>query len=287
MADVFRQEKSPYLRAPLIGISTSELRSPSRVDQTAEADPPRTELALGLSYPKAVERAGGIPLVVPPRLEAIEDLISRIDGLLLPGGPDLHPSAYGEEPSPALGPTDEALDDFELALCACADELGLPILAICRGQQLVNVLRGGTLVQDLKAGTIAHRQSEAGDLATHSVSLEPGTALARAFGLQELNVNSFHHQAIERLGRGLRPIAWAGDGLIEAVEATDRPFLLGVQWHAESLACEPDHGPLFRAFVEACRWGAAARRQAAEGQLAERPAIISASGRRRRGELPI
>ncbi len=256
-------DKSQFRRAPLIGISTSELRSPGHIDPTAEADPPRTELALGLSYPKAIERAGGIPLVVPPRLGAIEDLLSRVDGLLLSGGPDLHPSAYDEEPAPGLGPTDRALDEFELRLGACADELGVPILAICRGQQLVNVLRGGTLVQDLPAGTVAHRQSEPGEVATHSVSLEPGTPLARAFGQDGLNVNSFHHQAIERLGRALRPIAWATDGLIEAVEATDRPFLIGVQWHAESLVCEPDHGPLFRAFIDACGGQETARRHAA------------------------
>jgi putative glutamine amidotransferase len=250
--------------APLIGISTSELRSPDQVDGAREADPPRSELALGLSYPKAVERAGGIPLVVPPGMSAIDALIPRLDGLLLPGGPDLHPAAYGEEPSPALGPTDEALDVFELALGARADELGLPILAVCRGQQLVNVIRGGTLVQDLPAdGAVHHRQREPGYVATHTVSIESDTRLARALGPGELSVNSFHHQGVNRLGRSLRPIGWAPDGLVEAVEATDRPFLLGVQWHAESLASDPDHGPLFRAFVDACATHAATRREAA------------------------
>ena len=239
-------------RAPLIGVSTSELRAPGQVHGAAEADPPRRELALGLSYPQAVERAGGLPLVVPPGLAGIEALLMRLDGLLLPGGPDLHPSAYGEQPDSALGPTDRALDEFELKLAAGADELQLPILALCRGGQLLNVIRGGSLIQDVRHDGVQHRQSASGEQATHSVSIESGTLLAGVLGAGEHNVNSFHHQAIDRLGRSLRVSALAPDGLIEAIEATDRPFALGVQWHAEALAGDPDHGALFRAFVAAC-----------------------------------
>jgi putative glutamine amidotransferase len=259
-----RDGRSATAGAPLIGISTSELRVPAQVKSAAEADPPRHELALGLTYPEAVERAGGLPVIIPPWVAGIDALLGRLDGLLLSGGPDLHPSAYGQEPDPSLGPTERKLDEFELELTRRADELQLPILGLCRGQQVLNVVRGGSLIQDLPTSDrVRHRQDAPGASATHLVTIEAGSRLAAIFGAGEHAVNSFHHQAVDELGRGLRATAHSSDGVIEAIEAVDRAFVLGVQWHAESLASEPDQGDLFRCFVEACLSGAPARPVAA------------------------
>jgi putative glutamine amidotransferase len=255
------------MAAPLIGISTSELRTPPHVEPLAESDPARRELALGLDYPRAVDAAGGIPVVVPPMAASdLEGLLDRVDGLLLSGGPDLHPSYYGAEAHAFLGPTEPPLDQFELDLVRRADARGLPILAICRGLQALNVARGGTLYQHVPediGGELQHRQVEPGRVATHPVRIEPDSRLAAALGESEADVNSFHHQAAHTLGRDLRAVAWAPDGVIEAVEATDRPFVVAVQWHAESLTAREDHRRLFERFVQAAAAPAQARRQAA------------------------
>ncbi|HEY8583109.1 MAG TPA: gamma-glutamyl-gamma-aminobutyrate hydrolase family protein [Capillimicrobium sp.] len=240
---------------PLVGISTSELRTPPHVDPKPEADPIRRELALGLGYPKAIDAAGAVPLVIPPMAVGdLDTLLDRIDGLLLSGGPDLHPSFYGAEPDPQLGPTERELDAFELELVRRADARGKPILAICRGLQVLNVARGGTLVQhlpDVVGEAIDHRQTDPGDEPTHSVRVAPSSQLAHLLGARDTEVNSFHHQAVQQLGRGLRAVAWSPDGVIEGVEATDRPFAVAVQWHGESLQDRDDHRRLFRAFVAA------------------------------------
>jgi putative glutamine amidotransferase len=253
--------------APLIGISTSELRTPPHVEPLAESDPARRELALGLDYPRAIDAAGGIPVVVPPMAASdFPGLLDRIDGLLLSGGPDLHPSYYGAEPHAFLGPTEPPLDDFELRLLRMADERHLPILAICRGLQALNVSRGGTLFQHLPedvGGEIQHRQRQPGRVATHAVRIEPGSLLAQTLGETDTGVNSFHHQAARDLGSGLRPVAWAPDGVVEGLEATDREFVLAVQWHAESLTAREDHQCLFGRFVEAADAPAQRRRSAA------------------------
>lgn len=253
--------------APLIGISTSELRTPPHVDPLAESEPPRRELALGLDYPRAVDVAGGIPVVVPPMAASdLDGLLDRVDGLLLSGGPDLHPSYYGAAPHDCLGPTEPPLDEFELNLLRAADERRLPILAICRGLQALNVCRGGTLWQHVPediGGDIQHRQAEPGRLATHPVRIEPVSRLAKALEQTQMDVNSFHHQAARELGHRLRAVAWAPDGVIEGLEATDRDFVLGVQWHAESLTAREDHRRLFVRFVEAAGAPASARRSAA------------------------
>jgi putative glutamine amidotransferase len=241
--------------APLIGISTSELRTPPHVEPLAESDPARRELALGLDYPRAVDAAGAIPVVVPPMAASdLEGLVARLDGLLLSGGPDLHPSYYGAEPHDFLGPTEPPLDEFELGLLRMADERELPILAICRGLQALNVSRGGTLWQHLPedvGGEIQHRQRPPGRVATHPVRIHPGSLLARTLGETETTVNSFHHQAVRELGHDLRAVAWAPDGVVEGLEATDREFALAVQWHAESLTARKDHRRLFARFVDA------------------------------------
>jgi putative glutamine amidotransferase len=234
---------------PLIGVTTSEVRRAAAVHPTPRGEPPRREMALGMTYLRAIEEAGGLPVVLPPlSLVAVRPLIGHLHGLCLSGGPDLDPAAYDAEPHPELGPTEPELDRFELAAAGRADAAGLPILAICRGLQALNVARGGTLHQHVPD----HRQEVAGEETTHSVRIAPGSRLARVTGAEELEVNSFHHQAVDRLGRGLRVVAWAPDGTVEALEAPRRAApLLAVQWHAESLVARPEHAALFADLVDA------------------------------------
>ena len=242
---------------PLIGVTTSEVRFAEQVEPTPQGEPPRREMALGLTYVRAIEAAGGLPVVLPPLShEAICPLLAKLSGLCLSGGPDLDPETYDERPHAQLGPVEPDLDRFELAVARQADSTGLPILAICRGAQALNVARGGTLLQhlpeDAPDGEIDHRQSIPGDQIQHTVRVQPGSRLAQVTGAEELAVNSFHHQAAAKLGRGLRAVAWAPDGVIEAMEAPRRQsLLLAVQWHAEGLVDRPEHAALFGALVDA------------------------------------
>jgi putative glutamine amidotransferase len=244
---------------PLIGVTTSEVRPAERVTPLPEGEPLGKEMALGITYLKAIEAAGGLPLVMPPLAEeAIEPLLDRLDGICLSGGPDLDPSLYEAEPHPELGPIEPDLDRFELAIAARADAREMPILAICHGTQALNVVRGGALHQHLPdlSTEFAHRQTNPSTEASHPVVVDPDSQLWEAFGGGEIevtDVNSFHHQAIDRLGHGLRVSARAPDGTIEAIEDPDRRFLIGVQWHAETLVHRTAEAELFRRFVEACR----------------------------------
>jgi putative glutamine amidotransferase len=243
---------------PLIGVTTSEVRVAEKVDQTPEGEPPHREMALGLRYAGAIEAAGGLPVVLPPlSLAAVEPLLDRLSGLCLSGGPDLDPTAYSERRHPRLGPTEPQLDRFELGLARAADAREIPLLAICRGVQALNVVRGGTLHQHLPddgpGGTLEHRQQAPSEQPTHTVKVHPASRLARLVGRGHLEVNSFHHQAASRLGRGLTAVAWAPDGVIEGIEDARRDFTIGVQWHAECMADRSEHAGLFRGLVEAAR----------------------------------
>jgi len=243
-------------------VTTSEVRRAETVQQIPQGEEPaRFEMALGLTYMRGVEAAGGLPVAMPPLdEEAIEALLDRVDGICLSGGPDLDPKSYGAGRHPELGPTEPALDRFELAVARAADARGMPILAICRGAQALNVARGGTLHQHLPdfSTQIAHRQRIPADEPSHAIAIEAGSALLTALGVdgdgnaEELDVNSFHHQAIDRLGEGLIVVARAPDGTVEAVEDPAREFLIGVQWHAETLIHRPYEAALFRSFVDAC-----------------------------------
>ena len=248
---------------PLIAVTTSEMRWQRSDRLTPHGEPPQEEMALGLRYLQALERAGGIPVVVPPlAFDAIEPLVAGVAGVCLSGGPDLDPAAYGERRHELTGPSWDALDRCELALARIADERGLPILAICRGLQVLNVARGGTLHQHLPAvigDRIEHRQTEPGTRLTHWVSLADSGHVPSILGARRRMVNSFHHQAVAGLGERLTATAWASDGTVEAIEATDRDFVVGVQWHAECLVARAEQAALFRAFVEAARVSAGAR----------------------------
>lgn len=223
-------------------------------------------LMLPRAYVRATMEAGGAPLLLPP-LEAdlAERLLSRCDGLLLPGGGDIDPALWGEQPHPWTTDIYRERDELEMGLVRLALEWDMPLLAICRGQQVLNVARGGTLFQDLPsqvAGALRHRQEGPRWQGTHAVRIEPDSTAARTLGATEVQVNSFHHQAVREVPAGLVVSGRAGDGVIECIEAPGQRFVLGVQWHPE---CMIDHDPaarrLFSALAAAAaEYGAAPRR---------------------------
>jgi putative glutamine amidotransferase len=233
--------------APLIGVTTSEVRRGDLATLRRHGEPPQHEMALGLTYMRAIELAGGVPVVLPPLQDGLPTLLERLDGVCLSGGPDLDPVAYGARAHELLGPTEPALDRFELNLARAADAAGMPLLGICRGLQALNVARGGTLHQHVDG----HRQTELATQPVHAVRIAPRSRVARVLKSRATQVNSFHHQAIDGLGVGLVATAWAPDGTIEAIEDRRHPFLLAVQWHAETLIDAPPQLALFRALVEA------------------------------------
>jgi len=215
-------------------------------------DDGRERVVLNSAYVAALARAGLVAVIVPPILDPSRapDVLDHVRGLVLTGGDDVDPARYRAAPHPKLGVTDAARDAVELALIARAREQGLPILAICRGIQILNVALGGTLYQDLPSEHPSPVQ-HAGPAARHALRVEPGSLVARVVGAASTSVNSRHHQAIRDLAPGLRATAWAGDDLIEAVEPTNgvRPWTLAVQWHPED---DVEVG-LFARFAEAVR----------------------------------
>lgn len=189
-------------------------------------------------YLRSVETAGGLPLVLAPGRPAdAPELLGRLDGLVLTGGSDVDPALYGEERHPKIGQVIRERDDFELALAREALERDLPLLAICRGHQVLNVATGGTLIQDIPfqiSRAVDHDPERERWETAHEVSLLPGTRLRALIGRDRVAVNSFHHQAVKDLGRSLRVSARSlTDGVVEGIEAPDRRFALGVQWHPE------------------------------------------------------
>lgn len=238
---------------PLIGVSTSEVRRRDEHRTVPQGEPPRSELALGERYLEAVRMGGGIPVILAPvRTSAVDTLLDRLDALCLSGGPDLHPHHYGAPEHPELGPTEPELDQFELALARRAIARGLPVLAICRGLQVMNVARGGTLQQHLPdlGQDVLHRQSLT-EGTSHPIELLADSRLAKLIGSTRFDVNSYHHQAIDQLGDGLRVVGHAPDGVPEAIEGMTNGFVFGVQWHAEALAERPDQLALFEGLVRA------------------------------------
>lgn len=234
-------------------------------------EPAMPEMTLGLSYARAIQRAGGLPVVIPPvPVEAMSALLERVDGILLSGGPDIHPGAYGEEPHPELGPTWRELDIAELAIAGDAVAGDVPLLGVSRGAQALNIARGGTLFQHLpeQFGRGPHHMSQhAGSASVHEVRVEAASRLCEAMGgVEELAVNSYHHQSASGLGRGVRAVAWAPDAVVEAIEVPDASFAIGVQWHAESMLDQPSQLRLFGALVRAAseRAAGAGRRSIAE-----------------------
>ncbi|QSX08005.1 gamma-glutamyl-gamma-aminobutyrate hydrolase family protein [Alkalibacter rhizosphaerae] len=206
------------------------------------------------TYTTKIGQAGGIPFLLPARpmnKEDITPILSRLDGLLLTGGVDIHPKLYGEEPKRNLNYVDVVRDEFEAALLERALELDMPVFGICRGMQLLNVVMGGTLYQHLDEEVEEHIQhmQKAGDgSGIHSVYVQDESFLNNIYG-EKAFVNSFHHQAIKDLADDLEPIAWSKDRLIEGVYHTKRRHVFGVQWHPEILQDEESQ-KLFRYFIE-------------------------------------
>jgi putative glutamine amidotransferase len=228
---------------PRIGITTSPSLHEGRFSE-----------ALDRAYVTAVLRAGALPLVLPvldPSKAAT--VAACLDGLVLSGGGDIDPALYGGDPVPELRGVNSRRDAYEMALVRQALDLGLPVLGTCRGCQLLNVAMGGTLVPDLHDTDGRHCARDRWGETVHTVSVLKGSTLHGVLGCEVVGVNSLHHQAVARVGTGLCAVAWADDGVTEAVEASDGSPVLGVQWHPELLLTPPGNAPLFGWLVAEAR----------------------------------
>ncbi|HEY0716125.1 MAG TPA: gamma-glutamyl-gamma-aminobutyrate hydrolase family protein [Streptosporangiaceae bacterium] len=226
---------------PLIGI-TGQLEAAHWGDWVREA------VLSPLTYTRAVERAGGTPVILPPvPAESVARLAEGLDGLVLTGGADVNPALYQDEPHEQADIPDRRRDRFELALVRAAIDADLPVLAIGRGLHILNVARGGALIQYLPE-TVGHHGHAAGKakMTPHDVSLNPGSVLGKLLG-ERARVMALHHQAVKQAGSGLVCVAWADDQVIEAVELEGHRFAIGVQWHPE----EDDDLRIFQALVAA------------------------------------
>lgn len=223
-------------------------------------------LYLNRDYLDALQCLNAVPVILPmeTRPEALAKLLQTVDGLLLSGGEDVSPSRYQEERLPCCGRNDAERDETETAACRMALQMDMPVLAICRGIQVLNVTLGGTLYQDVElqyGNTLKHPVYDRPRDQVHGVSVIPGTRLHQIVGLESIRVNSRHHQAVKEPGKGLIITARATDGLIEGVEMPEKRFVVGVQWHPESLrSYVPEAHALFAAFVQAGREYAAGKR---------------------------
>ena len=247
------------MTAPLVAIPTYHL-GPGRVGNWQGA------YALPEPYVAAMDAAGARVVLLPPSQPgAAGELLERFDGLLLAGGGDIEPARYGAGDHPAQYGTDPARDELELELARAAVRLGTPTLGICRGVQLLNVAFGGTLVQHLPDGNGLLEHRNEAKQAMHDVEVTAGSRLAAALGQGTARCLSHHHQGLDRLGDGFRPVARASDGLLEGIER-DQGWTVGVLWHPESTAAaDPVQHRLLRSFVEAAsRRGQAFWRQRAE-----------------------
>jgi putative glutamine amidotransferase len=220
---------------------------------------------LGRDYSEAVEAAGGVPVhlsLIPDR-EYIEAVVAGLDGVLLPGSDtDVDPLHYGEEPHPKLGKVIPDKDTTDRLTLEAAEDRGIPIFAICYGMQALNVARGGTLIQDIDSqveGGLKHEQGKPLARSSHAIRVEKESILGSLNVLSRngdsIRVNSHHHQAVDKLGRDLKAVAWAKDGIVECIQdPRENKFILGVQWHPElSWRTDDLSREIFDAFIESCR----------------------------------
>ena len=216
---------------------------------------------LGRDYSEGVEALGGIPLMINliPNAEYIAEVVSDLDGILLPGSnSDTDPAYYGEDPHPKLGRVVPEKDETDRLVLAEAEKRDLPVFGICFGMQALNVYRGGSLIQDIESqvkSPLKHDQEKPLARNSHELKIEKGSRLAAfAKGIEKVSVNSHHHQAVKKVGENLRATAWTNDGVIECIEDTRKgKFVVGVQWHPE-LSWKTDRlsGKLFEEFLAAC-----------------------------------
>lgn len=242
------------MRRPRIGLTTGI--------EEAEWGPWRaTAAVLGLVYVRAVEVAGGRAFLLPPADDSVEETLDVLDGLVVTGGGDLHPSVYGADSHPETSPAGLERDRSELALLQGALARDMPVLAVCRGSQVLNVARGGDLVQHVPdvVGDGGRHKEAPGLFAEHDVRLHVESRLGSLLGGGTTSVKSHHHQGFGRLGSGLREVAWAEDGVVEAIEDPGARFALGVLWH-------PEEGEDMRLFHELVQQAAAYARERAESK---------------------
>jgi len=218
---------------------------------------PTDRFYLSRFYSEAIEAAGGAPVHISliPNADYIDSVVERLDGILLPGSDsDVDPLRYGQQPHQGLGSVHPIKDETDLLTIAAAERLGIPLLAICFGMQVLNVSRGGTLIQDIGSQVskaIKHEQGVPRDRASHTVKLESASRLGKLSTTNDLMVNSHHHQAVDSIGENLVPTAWSADGLVEALEdPRDDRFVVAVQWHPElGWKEDPFSERLFKSFV--------------------------------------
>ncbi|KAA0966932.1 gamma-glutamyl-gamma-aminobutyrate hydrolase family protein [Sporosarcina sp. ANT_H38] len=211
------------------------------------------------TYVQAVIRAGGLPMIVPVGVEEdVAQLVAMLDGILLSGGSDINPMLFNEEPHAHLGEVSPSRDSIELELTRRMLETGKPILGICRGLQVLNVAVGGTVYQDLHKQNdgpiLQHMQKAPNTHLSHYVQVEKGSLLESIAGSERIQVNSFHHQSLKDVPPFFKVTGVASDGIIEAIESTDKQFVFGVQWHPEALSVTGDAISLriFERFISAC-----------------------------------
>lgn len=235
------------MKKPFIGITPSH-------------DTKAANLILRLNYCNAIRAAGGVPIVLTPELDETEaeQLADMLDGVLLSGGPDIHPFLFGEDTLYGCGDISILRDTFEISFFRRMYHKKKPILGICRGAQLINIALGGNIYQDIfsqyrENPKLAHQQPLAYTSPSHRVTLKDGSALSQIVGSSSIEVNSIHHQAVKDAAPGIAICGHSADGLPEAIEMPDYPFLIGVQWHPEFLYETHAHSEkLFEAFVQAC-----------------------------------
>lgn len=230
-------------RRPVIGITTDSNDTDDRYMST-------------MTYAAAVEKAGGLPLLLPYGVDhaLIPRYVDVLDGVCFSGGNDMNPVRYGEEWHPKVAKMEPRREAFEFALIAEVEKRRTPALGVCFGSQLMNVHRGGSLIQFLpeqKPGSLEHRYlKEKGPPGRHDIKLDTNSLLGKAIGKSNVSVNTYHKQAVKEIGRGLRVIATAPDGVIEAFEDPTMPLFVAVQWHPERLADEAEHLAPFKLLVE-------------------------------------
>ncbi len=233
------------MKKPVIGILAPSAEMPAAGGVTCPT------IKLSASYVEAVLAAGGLPVLVPFTGEkrAVRELLSLCHGAVFPGGGDVDPRFFGEEPHALCGPMDTVRDEWELEALQYLWENNIPVLGICRGCQIMNIFAGGTIYQDLKLmrkPANLHRVDQPLSSTIHSVKLSPGSRLRALLNAEKVYTNSSHHQAVNGLGRGFAATAYTADGVIEAIEH-ENGIWMGIQWHPEVL---PEHAPIFRDLIE-------------------------------------